>query len=58
MSGFDFNTAMKYLAAFGLCGMLYYLVLTGKMDAGAFTNLATAALGGLGVHGVTIASKP
>ena len=58
MSGFDFNTAMKYVAAFATGGALFYLTLIGKVPVETFTGPALALLGGLGVHGVTLASKP
>lgn len=42
------NQALKYAAAAGLLGSLFYLVLTGKMPAGDYQTLAVGALGALG----------
>ncbi len=42
------NLALKYTAAGGLIGSLFYLVLTGKIQASDYQTLAVGALGALG----------
>ena len=42
------NQALKYAAAGVLIGSLFYLVLTGKIQASDYQTLATTALGALG----------
>ncbi len=42
------NLALKYAAAAGLIGSLFYLVLTGKIQPSDYQTLAVGALGALG----------
>ena len=42
------NQALKYAAAGVLIGSLFYLVLTGNIQASDYQTLATTALGALG----------
>ncbi len=42
------SIALKYASAGVLIGSLFYLVLTGKMQASDYQTLATTALGALG----------
>ena len=42
------NLTLKYVAAGGLIGSLFYLVLTGKIQASDYQTLAVGALGALG----------
>ena len=42
------SLALKYAAAGGLIGSLFYLVLTGKIQASDYQTLAVGALGALG----------
>lgn len=42
------NNWLKYAAAGGLLGSLFYLCIVGKLPVGEYESLATAALGALG----------